>query len=580
MGSNTEEQQHQSPLDMTVITSLSDLNEFQGMILHSEAEALHLDRLQRDYIQSALRNGFGALSSFELNTSIETSLSSSFERFFREFVPFVKAMELPASAEEAPITFAAHAAKLKTILQSIHADTEMTEQQIIFAEFIIGLGRFKLDCFISRYVTDKFGLQYEKKQGESSAAVSASAASVLTTITDPAETAIETIDALTARAASMNVDDVWTEIYQACIADEHLHRALKQDLFSMILIPDDKNYLSAMQALHWSGFGGSFEWLKDFEELKFLKPHALSWNPRGTDQDGEHPHFQKRMQLMFGTLVGRLRTHANSVAAEFISQQMPTQTEIKVYDVCSGDVAAGVSGIARLLPNKTFKVTVSDTSAASLAASYKYERGEAPVAKPSNLEIVTRRYEDLTGELKVAGLANSADIFSASIGLHQLTDGIQGMDLLANVIRYGTAITRVGGLIVNPDVDENAFIQDPVIPGNGVDREGCVPSNIYEKVKFTDVAVANMDNFKIPYPLSKLKHAEPQSVVNSSQNRAGIYNYTPYIIVEISSEELKELEAARTAGNFAECDAIIQRKIDITGIQNGIRSSMSSTLSS
>lgn len=146
------------------------------------------------------------------------------------------------------------------------------------------------------------------------------------------------------------------------------------------------------------------------------------------------------------------------------------------------------------------------------------------------------------------------DLFVLSIVLHQLMDENLGEEMVARVLKNATQATKVGGFIAWSDVSEHGFIQSILLPFNVVDREGCVPENIFKRVKFSDVAVAGSgEMFKIPYRLAKLRQVQPESV--GQKYGSGIYESNAFEIIEVPQNVLDELDGARA--NPEECDRIV-----------------------
>jgi len=320
-------------------------------------------------------------------------------------------------------------------------------------------------------------------------------------------------------------------------------------------------FTTMAQVLHWNGFGGNAEWLEEFDDFKFLLPHAISYH----GESGRGGHFNQRMSL-FGGILAPLKDHGLKTLAAYINQRM-NKSRVRVYDVGSGRNAQGVSGAAEYIDGgKRLDITVADVTGSLLLEMARLRDSGKKAGKGWWIEDV--RYQDLTGDLSGDSEANQYDVFSASLVLHQLMDKDSGDLEVAKVMKFASTLVRPEGVIHLPSVGEAAYLQSPVNPANLVDKEGCLPANLMERLSFKDVmtTAGAGGRFKVPYPLLRLQKHTPEGLYDDK----GIYQYSLYILVAISFPDLLQLEEFKQQGRWDLCDVVISRYLDIGKIQEEV----------
>lgn len=174
-------------------------------------------------------------------------------------------------------------------------------------------------------------------------------------------------------------------------------------------------------------------------------------------------------------------------------------------------------------------------------------------------------YQDLLGAMDGSAMRNRFHAYTLGNVLHQMVDRDNGDENITKVFKFGSEIVKPNGLIWMQDVGQAAYLQFPVIPANLVDREGCVPGNIYERVSFESVAVdVGKDGYKkLAYPLRRLRKLGPEGL----QGDAGIYESQIYVVLEVSDEDILRLDACRSSGDFDGCDGIIEAYVNVNELQ-------------
>lgn len=561
-------------LEKDSVSTLAEFDCLQGYEIANQEEAQKIAALQKEFVQSALREGFEKLATCERG-EVDIALGS-LEKVFRAIYHYFNVVRMLPQTPRGSMGCLQVADFSVKIYETIHSTEGLSDRERLFCEFLVGLGNFDLATEMGAETIQRLLGKYESESDEdhrgkftfAKADVARLKASLIGRGGQKILDGLKAVDSAAFELGNIivnlfkeNHEDFWLRLEQTIAEDPYMEAAAKR-LVSMRYIPKNQRFLGAAQALHWGGFGNDAAWIAEHPDLAFLKRHAIGW----MDGSEGQAHFGSRMAL-FGKAITPLKERAFKVGAACLEDTFPDQESFKIFDSCSGLGAKGIAGIGKYLGGKNVDLTIADVAGKTLAETYskKDQRDE------NGVMIEGMEYQDLSLPLDGSKHRDKFDMYSAAIGEHQLTDGDLGRDNLINLFRFGTEIVKNGGFISFPDVGGKAYIQYSVIPSNLVDREGEVPENIYASgVSFEDVAVRTRPGFrKIPYRLSALRYATPEKL--AEETGAGIYEYNIFKVVEIPDSTGEMLEGARECGDFDRCDEIMQQHFDIQGIQTRVK---------
>lgn len=561
-------------LEKDSVSTLAEFDCLQGYEIATQEEAQKIATLQKEFVQSALREGFEKLAECE-GGNADISLRR-LERVFSCIYQYFNAVRMFPQTPRGSMGYLQVADFSVKIYETIHSTDGLSDRERLFCEFLVGLGNFDLATEMGAETIERLLGKYESEAEENDREkftfAKADVARLKASLGGRGGMRIldglQAVDAAAFELGNIivnlfkeNHEDFWLKLERTIAEDKYMQAAAKR-LVSMRYIPKNQRFLGAAQSLHWGGFGNDAAWIAEHPELAFLSRHGIGF----MDGSQGQTNFCARMAL-FSKAIMPLKERAFKVGAACLEDAFPGQNEFKIFDSCSGLGAKGIAGIGKYLGGKHVDLTIGDVAGKTLAETYpkKGERDE------NGVMIEGAEYQDLSLPLDGSKHRDKFDMYSAAIGEHQLTDGELGLDNLKNLFRFGTEIVHDGGFISFPDAGGKVYIQYPVIPSNLVDREGRLPENMYASgVSFTDVAVRTRQGFyKIPYRLSALRYATPEKLAERTD--AGIYEYNIFKVVEIPKSTLQLLETARKTEDFQRCDEIMRQHFDIKSVQKRVR---------
>lgn len=502
-----------------------------------EGERIAAD--QKALIIGALKDGMAMLAKVESDEEVEGEFGAQVKRV-KQLIEEARGTELGAdSADE----LLAHYETLD--------NGNLTREQKLFLEFLLGLGFADLNCRIGVEVAKAMAANESFPEGGKEAMqqleIGTRAEGVIGGLESPAEAAQAVGEKMTELFGS-DPEKFWLLVADTLERRAEL-KALAQKVVSMRRIPKDKTMLGLAQALHWSGFGGNAQFLKEVDglNLDWLTGHSIGYH---VGADGSH--FAGKVKALFGALIAKLKEAEADALVPAMKENLAKKRDVKIFDAGAGPAANGSNNwIGKKLRDASFNVTIDtgEVDGSSLAALIQKNLGDV-----YELDLAAE-----SGEVP----KDKYDLFVLSIVLHQLMDENLGGEMVARVLKNATQATKVGGFIAWSDVSEYGFIQSILLPFNVVDGEGCVPENIFKRVKFSDVAVVRSEGmFKIPYRLRKLRKVQPEGV--AKKYGSGIYESNAFEIIEVPEAVLNKLDGARA--NPAECDRIVEEYLDNLGV--------------
>ncbi|MBI4231857.1 hypothetical protein HY605_01380 [Candidatus Peregrinibacteria bacterium] len=535
---------------MARIDNFADFDANQGLELDAQS-AERIDAEQNELLKRAFDQGLRLLAQFERgDLRSGDPRSSRFEA--------IKAARERVRGDE---NFAEKGALIRELFGGIHnGHAHLTDAEKLFFEFLIGLLRFDLSAQMSVEVMARIFPEEDQRIDGFREGFRGDISGAIGSLHVADEAAFWTGSILNERFGN-EPEVFWQKMDEIMAADPDLTEAAKL-LTSLHEVPEDKSILTIAQVLHWQGFGGNGDFLRQFPELEFLARQAIAYNSGQTEQN-----FANRMQL-FRRLVLILRGGACRDLAACIEKQFPDDLEIRVFDSGSGPIAGAVTGISSFLSEERFmKITAADVSGASLKSLLNLRNLRSGSQLGRVIESV--RYQDLGLKFDVdEELVDKFHVYSIGNAMHQVVDTERGDEEIKNMMRLASTLVKPGGFVLLQDVGESAYMQFPVIPANLVDREGSMPADIYSRIGFGDVAVdSGRPGFvKVPYRLSDLHRFVPRF-----KNGKGIYESNIYVVIELPKQALADLELARSNGNFAQMEELAQRYMDIAQIQEVVR---------
>ncbi|MBX9702568.1 MAG: hypothetical protein K2X39_00295 [Silvanigrellaceae bacterium] len=321
--------------------------------------------------------------------------------------------------------------------------------------------------------------------------------------------------------------------------------SLAKVLVSLQFIPSNTRFLSAMQTVHWRGFGGAGEIFFQHKELRDLAGHAFSHH--GGYETGKS--FGQRLAV-FKAPLDTMLFYTQQTIIDFLNQQY-SHDEIYLYDFCSGPRFIAVQGVIEKMKDRKFNLVVSDVDGCSLLSLLK----EKTCNRQKNLNFNGIRYDDLMLPLRAAeDEIEKYDWVSVNLGLHQLP-----LENIYTALKHFTKITKIGGIISNLDASERRYKQLMMIPGNLVDREGYV-LNIEDIELENLVMLEQKDHIvTLPYPIIKLT----KKIINSIPQNIGVgpYMVAFYMPVKIKLVDFEKLNILWKLKQHEDCDQIISQYI-------------------
>jgi hypothetical protein len=541
-----------SILEMEKIDKLSDLRFLQGKEL-STAEAEHLYFLQKTFTQEALDLGFREVAHLKAGEGPSTELGLHIKNI-EEYSSRLrnKGMDFEAIKDSLKM--------LQTIYEKIHNNPKLSDQDKLFLEFYLGLCcvdiNIKVALRVAQGMAEKNPEAFkDEKKKVTVLSINNSSGNIIDALETSSSVAKE-IGNILQRAYENKAEDFWKECVTIFKENDDLNAVARQ-VVSMRFIPasEGRDIEGAAQFLHWSGFGGSGDFLKSTPDLNSFDEHAIAWHGGNNEQS----HFSQRMKL-FREVIIKLKQYEAEVLSELVKEG--GEEKIRLLDFGAGPIAKGSHLLAEKLgPGLHIEIDASDVDVKSIASLSRLK------SKPARKDLYNTEIRNVLrvdANLPWDGPSNEYDVSITSIVLHQVMDAERGAKIAAQTLQSLTKATKVDGYISWSDAGEHAYIQSPVIPFNVADREGAVPRNIMERVSYHDVAVPSRKKngtqyFKIPFRLSNLRHATPSSV--AEKHGSGIYELNIFKVIEVSEDVLNELDTNRR--NPDVCDEIIRRVSEV-----------------
>lgn len=403
------------------------------------------------------------------------------------------------------------------------------------------------------------------------------------------------------------LDLVWVEIWSAWQHSERASPGFQEAVrhaVSMRQIPENQPQMVTLaQILHWDGWGGQgeiLEMLADQVDVALLRvlhthrSHAFNWHALHDHRnlamdhfDGRRRHFQEAASPIAEYAAGCMASLLCHKALKRDPMSSPRE-ELLTFRLWADAVGPTrvaekrlFSKLARLSPSPCPEIRVVLTDISGPAVDTLLKQAKAPgegvrrvIWRDLNLPFPGEPgSDDATVDPELARLIepDRFDGYCCSIALHQIADRALGLGRLRAILAFATRIVRPGGVISLPDVGVGASLEAYLLPINMVDREGgwsCDTFFAPRSHRFMDVAYplrehpADADGraeaspdrrYKIPVPIFGLRFATPQ---NLDDRGSPIYEYTPCVVVDLSSDRLHRFDAdwgeAPTRGARAE----------------------------
>ncbi|WP_139117469.1 class I SAM-dependent methyltransferase [Endozoicomonas atrinae] len=457
----------------------------------------------------------------------------------------------------------------------VHESSELTEEQKLGFEFLLGLVRFQIaaeiDLKFAIFLRDKceltefqhLGLEEMEEQVHSETRF-------FKRLARASEASEKAIDVITKVFGTEKPQQSYWQAAKDFYAENTELERLAKALISIHYEPENTGFLGIAQHLHWNGFGGDGKYLTH-EKLKAMKNQAFNYHGNQT-ANASCPHFTQRLEI-FGRGLKELMTFASKATTNALTacqdSAVTTDSENRtahhqdrtfyIYDLCTGPKFAAVATTAAALQQQGHKValTLSDVDGSNLKALVDRKN------KAADGLIEDVRYEDLNLPLEPPESdLDKYDLVSASLGLHQLPDHRQ-----KSCIQHFTRVAKPGGFISIPHVNELAHTQLMLIPANIVDRESFVPDEIL--LNFAELAVRHGTggSFKVPYPLRGVTTHSPEN-----SDKENLYGYTMYVVVELTGEQLSGLQEHWDQAEYSQANQLISSctNIDIDELEQQI----------
>ena len=435
----------------------------------------------------------------------------------------------------------------------MHESSELTEEQKLGFEFLLGLERFLIAVEITLqfaiYLRDQCGLaeEFQHLNIEDMEATIRKEPSFFNQLRHASEASEKAIDVITKVFGSEKPPQSYWQAAKAFYVEKPLCKQLAKSLISIHYEPENAGFLGIAQHLHWNGFGGDGKYLMH-KKLKGMENQAFNYHGNQT-ADASCPHFTQRLNV-FRQGLAELMTFVSQATTNALTANHHNDTPICIYDLCTGPKFSAVAKTVTNLQEQGIKaaLTLSDVDGSNLKELFDEK------TKAADGLIEDLRIEDLNLPLEPpASEWSKFDLVSASLGLHQLPDHRQKA-----CIQYCTTVAKPGGFISIPHVNELAHTQLMLIPANIVDRESYVPDEIL--FNFEDLAISNCRSgrLKVPYPLKGVTMHRPENT-----DKENLYSYTMYVVVEVTKENLSELQRLWNNGQYDQANTLINRSTDI-----------------
>lgn len=547
------------------IDDLRELRSLQGEELSRE-EAFELAEVQREFIVSALNDGFS-----EYDKCFEGEKNGFFGERISDIIENYANWHIEVGSEEDQnylLGFLAEKINLgyEEFIYDEKGVKELSDKEKLFLEFLLGLRAIDLNVRIALATVKKMvemdaeGQYFTQDDKDKLLALS---------LENPGDDVISDLKKSSdvtyvlgnemQRIFGDDAETYWLLVADAIKTDKYFEQAAKK-IVSMRYIPEELEMLGIAQALHWSGWGGNGAFLEQVPKLNdpLLLRYVIGWH--GGSGDAGMPHFTKRMG-MFGMMINKMKEREGQNVVPVLLDHFSDVDEFKVFDGGAGPVARGsVNWIGRALAEngKKVSVTAGDVDGMSLA-SLASLKGKKPLEDLPDGVVIEKavRFDANQDWPNIPN--NQYYLFVMSVVLHQVMDYEKGHESIAALLSRATEATKKGGIIAWSDAGELAYIQSSVIPYNVSDREGGVPENIYDRIKFDDVAIFvghgedGHNYYKVPYRMSWLRYATPESL--AKKYGCGIYESNVFVVLELPEYVIDQLDQVRDQPEL--CDAIL-----------------------
>ncbi len=513
-----------SILDVPKLLKLTDFDILQNKTILNTAIAENLYKHQRHFIHEALAQGFA-----DLHCTINPAQQILFHDYFTYLEKLVAGDFL---------TDPQHFSKeQQTLFEKTHT-SNLSDQQKLFLEFLLGLARFDQAtqltfCFLANNTdeNDSFNTSLQKITKARQALDLKNLTRYFTELAN--HTTLLINEVLKRTVCLQHARDYWREAHDFFAQHPHLKHIAKQ-LLSLQYIPLNVRFLSIAQTLHWQGMGGDGQFIEKFPVIAPLAIHSL----------GYHQQFHAPVNLLeketvfkdcFKGLADVL--HITKQALEIC---FPETSHYAIHDVCSGPNFAAIKPLCEAMPHKKFSLTLSDVDGSALAQLLKHQQ-----QPPKNVTIDNVQYLDLNLPYQINQQEyNRYHLIGARIGLHQLTP-----ENIHQALNAFTQIAKVGAIIVNPDIGRDAYLQVLVSPANIVDREGTVPD-----IENLTPLMCELDeqHYKLAYPLLNLAQVFPGEV--GANTPIAMVKYHLYVVAKFPKKDIQALIQAWQAKQFEQCN--------------------------
>lgn len=313
-----------------------------------------------------------------------------------------------------------------------------------------------------------------------------------------------------------------------------LQQQLAKYVVSMHHIPNNTAMLALAQTLHWGGFGGGAEFIKDIAELQPLMDHVISYHAKGEGGFNVRYAIKLRIHQMMKNAVSEL-------LEPLLQKQFASRSVVNILDVGSGPTYLGAKPIVDLLhkQHKQVKLTATDIDPNSLQALIELQQIDVILSDV--------RYLDLTLVKNIVvdeSMRNQFQIVVGSLVLHQTSQ-----QQIIEAMRFFVEVIEPGGFLVNLDVGEQGYYQCFIMPCNQTDREGFVPH--YRHHQFSLSAQKTESNkVKILYPLwqSCREYPQPERALCATQI---------FQVLEIEADQLAQLQALWDKQDYAAANQLV-----------------------
>lgn len=218
--------------------------------------------------------------------------------------------------------------------------TSLPREQKLFLEFLLGLGFADLNCRIgvgvAKAMADDESFPTEGKTAIEQLRIGERVEGVIGGLESPAKAAQVVGEKMT-ELFKNDPEKFWLLVADTLKSKPELEELAKKAV-SLRNIPADKSMLGLAQALHWSGFGGNAQFLKEVEGLNadWLIKHSIGYH---VGADGSH--FAGKVKALFGSLIAKLKEAEAEALVPAMRENLGEQRDVKIFDAGAGPAANG-----------------------------------------------------------------------------------------------------------------------------------------------------------------------------------------------------------------------------------------------